>query len=90
VTVVASVAHDGIDLADWLVRPGLDWPQYARASTVGRNAMQSMRDAGYGLAVTLSRGCFVLASGKAEGRALFRRRELESVIAPSLPFRIAR
>jgi endonuclease YncB( thermonuclease family) len=33
----ASVAHDGIDLADWLVRngPALDRPQYARASTMG-------------------------------------------------------
>jgi hypothetical protein len=66
----ASVAHDGIDLADWPVRPALDLPQYARTSVMGRNAMLSMRSGEYGKAATLSHGWSARAYEAAEGRAV--------------------
>ena len=71
---VATCSVDGVDLADRLVRNGLalDWPQYSKGKTMGRNAMPSMAGRGYGKAAMLSHGCFVLASGKAEDRATVR------------------
>jgi endonuclease YncB( thermonuclease family) len=68
---VAVCSIDGVDLAEWLVRNGLalDWQRYSKGKydEAQRDAEHAGRK--YGKAVTLSLGCFLLASGKAEDRA---------------------
>jgi endonuclease YncB( thermonuclease family) len=83
---VAVCSIDGVDLAEWLVRNGLalDWPTYSKAGMIALSVMRSTRGEAFGKAATLNRGCFALASGKAEGRAIVRMM-LTCILSPGTP-----